>query len=202
MNDSNHEYLTIRAGLALPALQAVVNGVFYGVAVAGLVGVSNHLAITDLPVLPVAVVVFSLSGLGKWRTLIEDWRVLLYGLGDIEVPGPETIPPVRVELASNNGRTVQFADLPIEPERLIALGAGLAEGVSFTEASWTGSGAPFSRTEFVRLRDVMVRRGLAAWNSPNDNARGLRVTSKGMAVMRHFAGMAASDSPTLFRTRR
>jgi hypothetical protein len=116
--------------------------------------------------------------------------VVLYGI-DVE-PEPVSIikpQPVRVELSANGGRSMQFVDLPAEQGQLVALGAGIIEVLSFTEAQWTGSGATFTRTQFMQLRGEMLRRGLLAWNSQNDNARGVRVTGKGMALCRHFASM-------------
>ena len=61
----------------------------------------------------------------------------------------------------------------------------------------TGAGAPFSRAQFVQLRGEILRRGLLMWNSHNDNARGVRVTGKGMALCHHFASIRQSPTPVL-----
>jgi hypothetical protein len=152
-----------------------------------------------IPAWAVGVTIGSLAALRAWHNLLEDWRALLYGVEP--KPNQETesaiLPPVRVELSTNDGRSIQFIDLPAEPDQLMALGAGIVEGFSFTEAQWTGTGAPFSRGQFVRLRSEMIRRGLAAWNSQNDAARGARVTGKGMALCRYFASMNQSPTPKI-----
>jgi hypothetical protein len=200
MQDVSAEYLTIKTSVVVPGLQALVNGVFYGTASTGIIAVANSLDVLTVPPWAVGVTVGSLAGLAAWRNLLNDWRLVLYGVShDYEPADPDTIilPPVRVELSSNNGRAMQFVDLPAEPDQLITLGAGIVEGLSFTEAQWTGKGAPFSRSQFVQLRGEMLRRGLLAWNSANDNARGVKVTGKGMALCRHFASMSQSPTPIL-----
>ena len=195
MEDINAEYLTIRTSVVIPGLQALVNGVFYGAATGGVVAVARSLEVLTVPPWAVGVTVGSLAGLFVWRNLLNDWRVLLYAAdpqGEPAEQGSVIIPQVRVELSADDGRTMQFIDLPAEPEQLVALGSGVVQGLSFTEAQWCGTGAPFSRSQFVRLRGEMLRRGLLMWNSHNDNARGVRITGKGMALCRHFASMAVS----------
>jgi hypothetical protein len=44
---------------------------------------------------------------------------------------------------------------------------------------------------------VLINRGLAAWNSDRDPARGCSLTRPGKAVMRHFAQSVEYHSPTL-----
>ena len=202
MNDINAEYLTVKTGVVVPGLQAVVNGVFYGVATGGIVAVANSMQLLSVPAWAVGVTVGSLASLRAWNNLLTDWRGLLYGVSIEPITEPEygrNLQPVRVELSGNDGRSMQYVDLPAEPDQLIALGSGIAEGLSFTEAQWTGARGVFSRSQFVQLRGEMLRRGLLMWNSQNDNARGVRVTSKGQALMRHFASM--SQSPTLTKRR-
>jgi len=197
------KYLTIRTAVVLPGLQALVNGVFYGVVTSGVVVVANSMEVLDVPAWGVGVTVGSLSGLYAWRNLLDDWRSLLYGVLDDPVSEPVGIiqpQPVRVELSGNDGRSMQFIDLPAEQDQLIALGAGIVEGLSFTEAQWTGAGGVFSRSQFVQLRGEMLRRGLLMWNSQNDNARGVRVTGKGAALLRHFASIS-TNPPTLLKRR-
>lgn len=200
MDDLNAEYLTLKAGVALPGLQALVNGCFYGLATGGIVAVANSLELLTVPAWAVGVTVGSLASLRAWHNLLDDWRLLLYGLDSEMEPGTTAVidpQPVRVELASNDGRSMQFLDLPADRDQLATLGAGIIEGLSFTEAQWTGKGAPFSRSQFVQLRGEMLRRGLVQWNSPNDNARGVKVTGKGMALCRYFASLSPSPTPQL-----
>jgi hypothetical protein len=199
MQDVNAEFLTIKTSVVIPGIQALVSGCFYGGAFSGVTAVANNLNLLTVPVWAVGVTVGSLVALRAWHNLLDDWRLLLYGVEPqpFQESEPINLPPLRVELAANEGRSVQFVDLPAEPEQLIQLATGIVEGLSFTEAQWTGTGAPFSRGQFVRLRSEMIRRGLAAWNSQNDAARGARVTGKGMALCRYFASMNQPPTPVL-----
>ena len=200
MDELNREYLTVRVAVVVPGLQALVNGCFYGLAVLGLVVVANHMKFLDVPAWAVSLVIFSVSGWWKWTELLQDWRYFHYGIEDQQEPEPvktaQIIEPVRVEISSNNGRQLQFMDLPASQDQLIALGAGLVGGSTFTEARWVGGNAPFKRSEFVQLRDELIRRGMARWNSDHDTARGVAITGKGNALMRHFASMTVHP-PTL-----
>jgi len=192
-------YLSIIAGVAIPALQAAITALFSGLAVLGVAAVAKHAGIIQAPPWALAVVVWSLSGVLTWWALLRDWRVELYGVrdSDSQESGLPYIPPdpVRVELASNGGRSVQFLDLPVTLEQLRLLGEGITDGMSFTESVWVGSDRIFSRGEFVALRDVLIRRGCLEWRSPRDHARGVDLTRGGQALMRHFASMV--ETPTL-----
>jgi len=197
MDEKN--YLNIVSGAALPFIQAFLTGFWYALVCLGLAATANHVKVITVPAWIIAVTGFGLAGLWKWNRFMNDFRVLLFGVEPEQIaepvadPEPEIIEPIRVELSSNNGHTMQFFDLPATRDQLEPLASGLVEGVGFTESQWVGGGAPFSRREFVRLRDEMIRRGLAQWNSNHDTARGVRVTSKGMAVFRHVIRL----SPTL-----
>ena len=200
MDDTN--LVSINSAVTIPALQALTSAVFVGGAVGGIIAAAGSLELLTVSPVAVGIISGSVSGLWSWRQSMNDWRGGVYGIPYQEPKQEPSIipPPVRVELSSNKGRTMQFVDLPADVDQLIQLGAGLVEGLSFTEAEWCGAGAPFSRNQFVRLRSAMIQRGLAAWNSTANNARGARVTGKGMALCRHFASMTTYP-PTLERTR-
>ena len=193
MDGLNQEYLTIRTAVIVPGLQALVNGLFYGVATGGVIAVANSLELLTVPAWAVGVTVGSLAGLHSWRGLLNDWRSLLYGIEQeseaLTVIEPE---PVRVELYSDNGYRGRYANLPASPEQLIELGQGITEGESFSVARWTGYNAPFSRGEFEQLRGELLKLGWLEWRSSKDNARGVQVTRGGAAVFRHFASMSSS----------
>ena len=95
---------------------------------------------------------------------------------------------VRLELSSNNGRRLQFADLPVSHEILVRFAQGVMDGRSLTEASWCGNGNLFSsRSEFVALRDELISRKLAAWNNPSCPARGWGLSRSGLAAFRYLS---------------
>lgn len=99
---------------------------------------------------------------------------------------------VKLHLASDNGRRLQFADLPVSHDLLREFAQGVLDGASLTEARWCGNGRPFSsRSEFVALRDELIQRRLAAWNNPTCTARGWGLTRSGLAAFRYL-----SEPPT------
>jgi len=93
---------------------------------------------------------------------------------------------LRVELKHDKSRT-QLLELPATVNQLCALGRGVLGGASLAENTWTGSGGQFTRAEFGRLRNELIRRGLAGWNSPGTPARGWTLTPAGRAAFRYFA---------------
>jgi len=191
------QYLTIRAAVAIPALQALTSAVFVGAGVGGIAAAAGSLGLFQVSPLALGAIAGSVSGLASWRRSLSDWRLAMYGFDYGQEPEQVQVipPPIRVELSSNNGRSMQFVDLPADVDQLVTLGAGIVQGLSFTESQWVGAGQPFTRGQFVRLRSEMIRRGLASWISENNTARGCRVTGKGQALFRHFASM--SETPTL-----
>ncbi len=166
MEEINPEYLTIKSSVTIPALQALVNGCFYGLASGGVVAVANSMQLLDIPPWAVGVTVGALSGLYAWRNLLDAWRALLYSVesGTFAQPERDISPviepqPVRVELFSDNGNRGQYANLPASPEQLIELGRGIASGDSFSVSRWTGSHGVFSRGEFEQLRGEFLKLG-------------------------------------------
>lgn len=128
-----------------------------------------------------------------------DWRKLVHGLedisrrdidGDFEIGEPERC---RIEISENEGRRVQFLDLPVSVERLSIMAGRLLEGVTFSEGNMIGSDNLFNRREFKMIQADFVKRGLFEWNSPGTVARGVKLTKSGRAVMRQLAG---DHSPT------
>ena len=191
------EYFSFNSSVLVPIAQATVTG-----ALVALVGEGVGLMLDYHSPPALALTVGAGVALLVWRDHLAIWRGYLYSLA--EGDGFEVIEPeparVRVEIPSNEGRTLQLADLPANLDQLIALGAGLVEGASMTEARWIGRGRPFTRGEFIALRDELIRRGFARWNSPGTPARGVLPTKKGLAIMRHFASMTVSP-PTLLSRR-
>lgn len=106
-----------------------------------------------------------------------------------EDPAPEVIhaETVRVELRQDEGRRMDYIDLPATRAQLHQLARGLQEGIPFTVSAWTGSRKPFSRGEFEALRAEFIRRGLAEWRNQRSPAQGAELTPTGRAVVRYLA---------------
>lgn len=194
MNDKQ-DYLTGTVGFWLPLVQSLATGVIMAVvayAISSLIDIEREWHVALLVGSTSAGLVW-LASLGLWRRVVfrpeqMDYAPLEY-LTQIPAIETEDIEPetVRIELVENEGRTVKFIDLPITQEQLARLAVGLLNGRPMSEASWTGGGNLFSRSEFARLRDTMLERGMLVWNSPNAKARGVSLTHAGMACMRYFA---------------
>jgi len=102
-------------------------------------------------------------------------------------------PKLRLDITNHN--RVQILDLPIQPEQLKGWADGLANGLSLSESTWTGSGKLFSTNEYRSLRDTLIQRGLARWNNPGSPKQGWELTVAGRAVVRETA-MQSLPYPT------
>lgn len=182
-------YLTLRVAVVIPLLQAVITGLLVG-SVAGVV-----LYLVEPLHQAIALLVFTAVASVAWLFAWRWWRSMLESIDSkIEkIPlqsylEPEQIPSsVRVEMIESGGRAGEFIDLPISPGKLRQLATGLMNGKSFTEAAWCGSGGIFTRAEFAKLRDEMLRRKLIMLNSPSTPARGYSLTAGGKACIRYLA---------------
>lgn len=134
--------------------------------------------------------------------LVTDHRRLLWALEETVSLDPdrdgtvgEPLDPeiLRVELTRDNGRRMDYIDLPGTPDQLRSLAVGLLNGKGTSEAAWTGAGRPFSRSEYAALRAAMIERGLSSWANPDHHAQGWELTAAGRAILRKVAG----DPPPL-----
>lgn len=175
----------LETGCLLPLAQSAVTAVLAGV----LGGALAEYAGWQSPAL-VGCIAGSLAGAGWWVSSIVAWRRAAYPapIQQITPTSPVRAEPVRVVISRENG--ADLIDLPASEAQVIALAQGVLSGGSLSEASWTGSGGIFTRAEFSRLRDELIRRGLAVWKNPHTPARGVSLTAPGRAVMRRFAAMS------------
>lgn len=190
---ARESYLTLMVSVVIPLAQATASGLIVGVAAGAVAKLANSSAPFAIGAFVAALItaVVWCSNLLWWRRMVTE----LDSIGEPVVfaePLPSTMsstpPSIRIELMSDGGNTAQFLELPVEPSKMYALCRGLMDGVSFTEAYWCGgSQSTFTRGEFVKLRDEMLRRGLLMLNSNNASARGYRLTNVGRAVVRYLA---------------
>lgn len=104
--------------------------------------------------------------------------------------------PLRIELVQEGGHHVTFIELPATQEQLTELANGLLKGIPFAEGYWTGANRPFSKNEFLCLRDEMLNRGLIAWINIHAHAQGMQLTAAGRAVMRRLQPMGSRMPPS------
>lgn len=188
---------SLEADVLVPGAQATITGLVGGL-LAGGVAAAMHFSH------PWALgAIAGAATLGAaWVVLLRDQRALLWeienvtgrdlnGDGVAGRPQPRIInAPVRVEIQERKAKgrgSLRFIDLPAKPEQLRVLAVGVLNGAPMAEASWTGKRRPFSRRQFNRLRDEMLRRGLAVWVNPAAHAQGVQLTSAGRAVFRRLA---------------
>jgi hypothetical protein len=170
---------TLRGGVVIPFLQALVTGALVGLLSFVLGG--NGLAM--------GAGVFLLT----WIILVLRWLDLI--TWTVKPPEPEPAPQpeplsLRIAVSQDNGHNVALAELKgFTLDQLAQLAQGLQAGATFSEAAWTGSGRPFTRPQFYELRQVFLSRGWAAWRSPGTPARGVVLTHPGEAVTRYFSSV-------------
>lgn len=149
----------------------------------------------------IALVTGAAGALLVWASGVLAWRRDVYGVEEPYHPTPSPalqVQNVRVELAqeTDGARRLNLIDLPASADQLAALAHGLLTGASLSESTWTGGRGLFTRAEFSQLRAELLRRKLAAWNSPGTPARGASLTPSGRAVMRQFAMLTEGDPTT------
>lgn len=182
--------------VVVPLLQATVTGVLVSLCAVTLI----HYLAPGAALFPPFLLIWTGSTLLSWLTYRARWqyvieRVLgvdLDGDGHIGAPVYNPPPPVRVVLEQEQGRTVDFIDLPYA-DRLPQLAAGLTEGRTFTAGTFNHI---LHRTEFEVLRDELIRRNLARWKNERAHAQGAELTPAGKAVMRRLADQH-TPTPTL-----
>jgi len=189
----------VSSDVGVPLAQTVVSGVVLALGV----GVGAALCGASWRSFVYAGVGFVAGVVLCWFALLSGTRQLLWTVervtrtdldGDRHVGAPPAArPPVQVEVTQtrDDGRLAKmiFANLDISDEQLEQLARGLLDGKS-TVATWTGSGGAFSRGEFERARDELIRAGLLYWVNESAHAQGVGLT----AVGRRFCHRVLADS--------
>jgi hypothetical protein len=182
-------FLSVTAGVVIPALQAVGFG---------LAGTLTAGALALLLGAKEAGFGWMLAGgtlglAGGWVVGILWWRAQLEAREREEQEQYQQVVH-RIEMARPDHRQIQIAQLsPVNPGKFLEFAREMAAGGSTSEAIWV---APrrFQRREFARLREDLIRRKLGYWKS-EDTARGWALTGAGRAVMRYFAGLEQTPPP-------
>lgn len=188
------DFTNFSMGWGLPLAQAFVSGLiaFFLVLAGAILLKADRASAWALGAGALVAAMSWFSHISLWRGLVYRWEEIHQDIIDDRA----ITEPIHLELHSHDEKTIQFIDFPCQPDQLVALAKGLLSGATLSEASWTGSGNLFTRAQFVQLRNELVKRNLAAWNSPHSPARGATLTRPGVAAMRYFASLA-EDTPTL-----
>lgn len=182
---THHE--TPAAGVLVPFLQAGTTGLLCGLLA---FAVSLYFE-WNKPWFIFMVVWFTVM-LVAWLVMLKNWRGLFWVLEDalhIDLTGdsiegePQKVVS-RIEVLSEDKKTLQFADLTLSPEKLTRTAKLIQSGASFSEG---GLSSILSRSEFKELRDTFLNRRWLEWRDPDHVSQGLRMSKTGAAVFRHFA---------------
>jgi len=189
---------TVQGDVAVPLCQAGITGLVVGLPV-GVAAVA-----LGSPLWVGACAFSSVTGIA-WLLLLSDHRRLLRSIetvigrdldGDNRVGQVEKPPTVRVEVEKkkDTGRSDWLLfDLSGSPSALQSLASGVLSGLSLSESEWSGSGRPFSRSDFRALRSQLIERGLACWRNPGAPAQGVELTAVGRAVFRRLTTLPADE---------
>lgn len=182
---------SLRSGVVVPGLQAVITGVFFAGVVGGAVLLSGYGKLGTY---------LLLGGFGcaftAWIFLIHHWLKVIEHREGIE-PEPEPVElvepgeepsSVRIELIQNSDGAWRgsFVNLPVSPEKLRLVASALSQGGSLSENSWCGSGRPFTKRQYHALRQELIERGWLQWRNPNAPAQGLEPSLVGRRVFSYL----------------
>lgn len=166
----------LERGCLIPLAQSFITGVFVALIAGGIAVWMKWDA------LPIALITGACAALLWWYGSLQLWRNDVYQpLPGLAEPVQSTTPQI-TPITIHMDRQISMVDLPASPAQLRDLSAGLLAGMSFSEASWSGEGRPFSRDQFRKLRDVYLQKGWIAWANPKSKNQGVSLTRSGAAV--------------------
>ena len=99
---------------------------------------------------------------------------------------------VRVKMDGGDRGERDKLQLACDLRQLRTFAAEVSAVGSTSETAWTGSGRPFSRTEYYTLRDELIKGGYGHWKNERHHAQGWDLTAKGQALMR---GLSPAPRP-------
>lgn len=186
--EEERRYLhSTQSGALLPFVQSLITAVSLAGAVLAIAWLLKRADYYKFAIATFAVIlpVSWLWMLGRWSRLtaplekITGWDIN----GDGKIGEPETL---KVELKHDKNH-IEYLYLPY-PERLPEFARQTISGVPISEAAYCGADGLFSRSEFVHLRDALIKSNIAAWRSPEYPARGVTLTASGRSVIKYIAG--------------
>lgn len=66
---------------------------------------------------------------------------------------------------------------------------------SMSDATWTGKGKPFAKSEWHALRDYLIKNGLAYWNNENAPDQGWKLRPRARALIRSLGAKHKTAPP-------
>lgn len=188
--------------VVVPAVQALITGLLVMIGTGTLAALLGMVWAWVPDALPVGGVAGFIGMARAWYLLLQEHRDLLWeietrtgrdldGDGKVGRPKPKKeTTPIEVHIppgVDQKGKRILFMNLPASPEKLRIFARGVLNGQPTTEGAWSGSGRLFSKPVFIRLRDELIERKLAAWRDPEAHAQGWFMLSVGQWVLRQLA---------------
>ncbi len=180
---------TLSGDVGVPAAQALISGALAGV-LAGVGIAGSGVELSGWAAVAVGVVVAS----GTWAWLLRDHRRLLRTSetftrrDDAPVqPTPAQASTLRLEVKqerADGSMRWLLDELPVDRARVLAWARSVIGGRSLAQGGWTGSGGPFSRSEYDALLAAMLKAGVVRWANPRAHAQGVELTPMGRATLR------------------
>jgi len=193
-------YQGLHTAVVVPLAQSSVTGTVTGLMALSLAWAAHIDDPVALGALAAAVshLITWLVLLRRWYSTMECFKSLLDTKPSTQADNQITTksiakPNLRLDITNHN--RVQILDLPIQPEQLKSWADGLANGLSLSKSTWTGSGKLFSTSEYRSMRDTLIQRGLARWKNPGSPKQGWELTVAGRAVVRE-ASVQSLPYPT------
>ena len=211
--DNSRHYQSPWVAVGIPVLQSLVSGVLFGFAMGVIAAVAKWQSPWGwfwacLAISQVIVWAWRLIEWADMVKLLEQITMMdLNGDGEVGADYEAQKKITRIEIVRDNGRTVQFADLPASETQLtqlaqallVAGSSGDAPRIFAAESQWCGTGKPFSKREFRRLRETMLKVGYLAWINERYHAQGVTLTRTGVDVLSQYL-KTQLPSPTAGRS--
>jgi hypothetical protein len=154
---------------------------------------------STLVVIKIALMVGLLVTLALFGWLAYTSRELLWKREHMQAQ-PDAIPPgppdtcrIEVDLRSFNGHLRKaWLDIPVPAESFATFARATLNGQPVAVSRWTGTGKPFSRSEFETMRDWLIELSLAEWLDTRHREQGWRFTRAGRHVLDKWLAWHAS----------
>jgi hypothetical protein len=134
------------------------------------------------------------EGLTKWRLILLvlaggallTWLILQLPQRQVlrssgRVHAQDTT--LRLAIEWNDGHTGSFSQHEVTAQQFVSWCIGVGTGRSLGETHWTGEGAPFTKSQYIRFRDNLLFEGLIRQRGGH-YTRGFELTEKGAAMCR------------------
>ncbi len=134
------------------------------------------------------------EGFTKWRLIwlilasgaLLTWLILQFPRRQVlrssgRVHAQET--SLRLAINWNDGHSGSFNRYGITQKQFVAWFTGAGSGISLGETHWTGEGAHFTKTTYIKFRDALLLDGIIR-HREGHYTRGFELTEKGKATCR------------------